>query len=46
MTFMNGKTQLGSSPSAYACVCVVYDTSVFNREHGCMCVCVGVVGIQ
>lgn len=35
MTFMNGKTQLGSSPSA--CVCVVHDMSLFNREHGCVC---------
>lgn len=46
MTFMNEKTQLGSSPSAYACVCahIVYDMSVLNRQRGCGCMCVFIEG--
>ena len=45
VTFMNGKTQLGSSPSTYACVSAADDVSVFNRDHWWACVCVLVLGL-
>ena len=41
MAFMNGKTQLGSGPTAYVCVCVC-DVSVFIIRNIGVCVCVGI----